>query len=154
MNLVNSSQQNFKQNKMFCSLVAWVVNLACLIGIARCSKHSSVLQNWSSCITDVKWFLRMSIFWDIYLQFVKYYGTQVWRTCHHCPILHYTSHSVPLWDLRLIPHLMLVPPPDLGSLRSVSQTDATWDLCVVMIMNLCLLSCLCQDDSCIYIDEI
>lgn len=99
------------QNKMFCSLVAQLVSLACLIGIARC------LESFQ-CVTELVLLhnrchmvpLNDLFFWGGgYLSPVCTVElNKVWRTCHRCPILQYTSHSGFLWDLCLIPHLMLV----------------------------------------------
>lgn len=131
---------------MFCSLVARVVSLACLIGIARCLEAFH-------CVTELV-FLHNRCqtvplnehFWGIYLQFVKYCGTQ--QGVVNLPSLpHFTVHFPWRLPLGSVSHSTpdVGSPPDLDSLskqlRSVSQTDATSGLQIVLIASLSHLIC-------------
>lgn len=104
------------KNKMFCSLVAQLVNLACLIGIARCLEAFQ-------CVTELLLHNRCQMFpLNKLLFFFSFFCgggylspiSQVLWDSTRCgepaiDALFYSTlpTTAPLWDLCLIPHLML-----------------------------------------------
>lgn len=105
-------------NKMFCSLAAQLVSLACLIGIARCLEAFLC----ASYVTDVIWFLWMIVLWRgvaLYLQSVKYRGTQQ-SAANLPPLPHFTVHFPQRRPPGSVSHSTpdVNSPPDLGSIQN------------------------------------
>lgn len=125
---------------MFCSLVAWEVSLAYLIGIARCLESfqcvTALLPLHNECQIIP---LNSHFLGGIHLYLVC--GTK--QGVANLPSLpHFTAHFPQQHPLGSVSHFTpdVGSPPDLGNhskqLCSVSQTDATSGLQIVLIVNL------------------